>query len=187
MTKAAHGQEGLKFEPVGVAILVVSDTRTLAEDTSGKLLADGLCDAGHRLVKREVVKDDATIISRTIFSWANEAEVDCILVTGGTGMSPRDVTPDALEPLFEKPMPGFGELFRSLSFQEIGTATLQSRATAGLIKGRPVFVLPGSGGACRLALMEIILPQLDSRTKPCSFPALWKTWGKPGETKNPSA
>jgi len=186
MTQLAHGQEGLKFEAVGIAILVVSDTRTLDDDVSGKLLADGLCNAGHRLVKREIVKDDAPTISSTVSLWANETEVDCILVTGGTGMSPRDVTPDALEKLFEKPMPGFGELFRFLSFQEIGTATLQSRATAGLIAGRPVFILPGSGGACRLALMEIILPQLDSRTRPCSFPALWKTWGKPGETKNPS-
>ena len=187
MTQLAHGQEGMAFEPVGVAILVVSDTRTLDDDTSGKLLADGLCEAGHHLVKREIVKDDAAIISRKVFSWTNEVEVDCVLVTGGTGMSPRDVTPEALENIFEKTMPGFGELFRFLSFQEIGTAALQSRATAGLISGRPVFVLPGSSGACRLALMEIILPQLDSRTKPCSFPALWKTWGKLGKAKNPSA
>ena len=182
MMNNAHGNKSLNFSTVGVAVLAVSDSRSLEEDTSGAWLTMRLKEVGHRVIDRQIVQDETSAIQNIINRWVHVDGIECILVTGGTGMSPRDVTPEALEPLFEKKMSGFGELFRQLSFSEIGTATLQSRATAGLISGRPIFVLPGSRGACRLALNEIILPQLDARTKPCSFPALWATWGRPGET-----
>jgi molybdenum cofactor biosynthesis protein B len=147
------------FVPLGLAVVTVSDTRTLETDTSGKLLADELGRAGHRIADRRI-------------EHMASADVDVVLVTGGTGITARDVTPDALAPLVTKPLPGFGELFRWLSYADIGAATIQSRAEAALCDTTLVFALPGSTGACRLALEKILLPQLDARTRPCNFAEL---------------
>lgn len=173
MSQAAHGKSAPpSFQPLGIAILTVSDSRTLAEDRSGQLLQDGFEAAGHRVEHREVVPDEIPAIQAATQAQLGRAEVQTVVVTGGTGMTPRDVTPEALEPLFEKAIPGFGELFRALSLQDIGTAMMQSRACAGMVAGKVVWALPGSTGACRLALEEILIPQLDSRTKPCSVSSL---------------
>jgi len=168
----AHGHARPPFRALGLKILTVSDTRGRAEDRSGDFLEAGLTAAGHRVLERRIVKDEAAEIRAAVQAWAAEPEVFAILVTGGTGVLPRDVTPEAVEPLYDKFLPGFGELFRALSFQEIGAAAIQSRASAGLIGGRVVFLLPGSVNACRLALEKIILPQLDAGTPPCSFASL---------------
>jgi molybdenum cofactor biosynthesis protein B len=138
----------------------VSDTRTLETDAGGALVAELLAGAGHPLVSRELVRDDAEAIRSAALAALAQPEVRALIVTGGTGVAPRDVTPDALEPLFERTLPGFGELFRMLSFAEIGSAALLSRACAGLRGGRLVFVLPGSRGALRLAMERLILPEL---------------------------
>lgn len=173
MTTSAHGKSDSRpFHPLGIAILTVSDSRTLAEDKSGQLLDDGLGAAGHVVAHREVVPDEIEAIQAAARAQLARAEVRALIVTGGTGMTPRDVTPEALEPLFDKAIPGFGELFRMLSFEDIGTAMMQSRACAGLAGGKVIFALPGSTGACRLALESILLPQLDSRTRPCSVSSL---------------
>lgn len=173
MTTSAHGKSDSRpFHPLGIAILTVSDSRTLAEDKSGQLLDDGLGAAGHVVAHREVVPDEIEAIQAAARVQLARAEVRALIVTGGTGMTPRDVTPEALEPLFDKAIPGFGELFRMLSFEDIGTAMMQSRACAGLAGGKVIFALPGSTGACRLALESILLPQLDSRTRPCSVSSL---------------
>lgn len=173
MTAPAHGKsEPRPFHPLGIAILTVSDSRTLAEDKSGQLLDDGLAEAGHTVAHREVVPDEIDSIQQAARTQLARSDVQAIIVTGGTGMTPRDVTPEALEPLFDKAIPGFGELFRMLSFEEIGTAMMQSRACAGLVGGKVIFALPGSTGACRLALESILLPQLDARTPPCSVSSL---------------
>jgi molybdenum cofactor biosynthesis protein B len=173
MSQSAHGKpEERAFRAMGVAILTVSDTRSLAEDRSGQLLQEGFESAGHAVEHREVVADEVAEIQRATRAQLARPEVHTVVVTGGTGMTPRDVTPEALEPLFDKSIPGFGELFRMLSWKEIGTAMMQSRACAGLAGGKVVWALPGSTGACRLALKEILLPQLDSRTKPCSVSSL---------------
>jgi molybdenum cofactor biosynthesis protein B len=147
-------------ERVATAILTVSDTRTPESDSGGALLAELLAAAGHPLVSREIVRDDAEAIREAALAALARPEVRALIVTGGTGVAPRDVTPDALEPLLERVLPGFGELFRMLSFQEIGSAALLSRACAGLRGGRVVFVLPGSRGALRLAMEKLILPEL---------------------------
>jgi molybdenum cofactor biosynthesis protein B len=160
------------FAALGVRILTVSDTRGPAEDRSGDLLERGVREAGDRALERRVVRDEVEAIRAAVRAWSGAPDTFAILVTGGTGATPRDVTPEAVEPLYEKALPGFGELFRALSFQEIGAAAIQSRASAGLVGGRVVFLLPGSTGACRLALERIILPQLDARTAPCSFASL---------------
>ncbi len=178
----AHELAPQKFMPVGIAILVVSDSRTLETDRSGKLLEEGFSKAGHQVLERVIVPDEKERIAQQVNASVQEEKIQCLVVTGGTGVTSRDITPEAIEPLYDKRLPGFGELFRQLSFEEIGAACIQSRATGGLIQGRPIFVIPGSSGACRLALASILLPQLDIRTKPCSFPGLWKTCGKPGET-----
>ncbi len=164
----AHDHEERCFRPLGCAVLAVSDTRDLQSDLSGAFLAEKLREAGHELRDRIVVRDEVEAIREQVLAWASREEIHAILITGGTGLFARDVTPEALEPLFEKHMPGFGELFRHLSFREIGTATIESRATAGVIQRTLVFAMPGSRGACRLAIEEIILPQLDARTRPCS-------------------
>jgi molybdenum cofactor biosynthesis protein B len=145
---------------VPTAVLTVSDTRTLETDAGGALVAELLAGAGHPLVSRELVRDDAEAIRSAALAALAQPEVRALIVTGGTGVAPRDVTPDALEPLFERTLPGFGELFRMLSFAEIGSAALLSRACAGLRGGRLVFVLPGSRGALRLAMERLILPEL---------------------------
>ncbi|MDA1259296.1 MAG: molybdopterin-binding protein [Planctomycetota bacterium] len=168
----AHGGQAREFVALGVAVLSVSDTRTLESDASGALIAAELLAAGHRLVERRVVRDDGAEIRDAVNGWCSDPLVRAVIVTGGTGVTTRDVTPEALEPLYEKVLSGFGELFRMLSYAEIGAAAIQSRASAGLVRGRVVFVVPGSTGACRLALEKIILPQLDARTKPCSFAGL---------------
>lgn len=168
----AHERAASPFVARGIKVLTVSDSRGLDEDKSGAYLEDALRDAGHRVLERRVVRDEVTAIRAAVRAWSAEPEVFAILVTGGTGVLPRDVTPEAVEPLYAKTLPGFGELFRALSFQEIGTAAMQSRASAGVIEGKVVFLLPGSTGACRLALVRLILPQLDARTPPCSFSSL---------------
>jgi molybdopterin adenylyltransferase len=158
--------------PLQIAIITVSDTRTLDTDKSGGLLMDQLLAAGHVIAKRSIVKDDLTAIRAAIAVGVNEALIDVVITTGGTGITQRDVTPEALAPLITKSIPGFGELFRWLSYADIGASTIQSRAEAALCGTTLVFLLPGSTGAVRLALEKIILPQLDARTKPCNFVSL---------------
>jgi molybdenum cofactor biosynthesis protein B len=160
------------FIPLGVAVLCVSDTRTLETDTSGALIVSRLEEAGHRVVFRGIEKDELSAVRSRVEELASNPEVDVVLVTGGTGLTRRDVTPEAIEPLVTKPIPGFGELFRFLSYAEIGPATIQSRAFAALCGRALVFALPGSTKAVRLALEKIILPELDSRTRPCNFAEL---------------
>jgi molybdenum cofactor biosynthesis protein B len=158
-----------EFIPVNVAVLTISDTRTTANDTSGDLVAERLGGAGHRVVARAIVIDDELAIRARLAAWIADDGVDVVVATGGTGITPRDVTPEALAPLVTKPIPGFGELFRQLSFAEIGTATVQSRAIGALCGRTYVFLLPGSTAGVRLGVEQILLPQLDHRTKPCNF------------------
>lgn len=158
-----------EFQPLDVAVLTISDTRTLETDSSGGHAAEALSQAGHRLRERQIITDDLQLIRETLRRCISDPGIDVVVATGGTGITARDVTPDALEPLITKAIPGFGELFRSLSYAEIGAATIQSRAMAGLCGTTLVFALPGSTGAVRLAMEKIIIPQLDSRTRPCNF------------------
>ena len=160
------------FIPLSLCVLTVSDTRTLAEDSSGDILASALADAGHRLADRALLPDDRYRLRAQVSQWIADPAIDGILVTGGTGFTGRDSTPEALLPLLDKQMPGFGELFRALSFEEIGTSTLQSRAFAGLANGTFLFALPGSTSACRTAWDRIIRAQLDARTRPCNLATL---------------
>jgi len=157
---------------VAVAVLTVSDSRTPETDTSGQTIVDRLTQAGHRIVGRKLCKDDYQTIRDTIAAWVVDPEVEFVIVTGGTGVTQRDVTPDAVRSLFTKPIPGFGELFRWLSYSEIGTSTIQSRADAGVCGDTIVFLLPGSTGACQLAMEKIILPQLDLAHRPCNLAEL---------------
>lgn len=158
--------------PLGISILVVSDTRTLATDKSGALLAEFFARRGHRIEGRAIVPDEVTRLRAAVESDVQSDRVQVIVITGGTGVTGRDVTPEAVEPLLTKALPGFGELFRYLSFAEIGTATIQSRAFGGLIGQTLVFALPGSTGAVRLGAEQILGPQLDVRTRPCNFAEL---------------
>jgi molybdopterin adenylyltransferase len=158
-----------EFIPVNVAVLTISDTRTEADDTSGQLVVDRLREVGHRIATRAIVKDSEVVIRAQLAQWIADPGVDVVIATGGTGVTPRDVTPEALAPLVTKPIPGFGELFRYLSYAEIGSATIQSRADAALCGATYVFILPGSTNAVRLALDKILIPQLDHRQKPCNF------------------
>ena len=160
------------FIPLHLCVLTVSDTRTAAEDTSGDYLVQALEAAGHRLAARALLPDDRYRLRAQVSQWIADDGIDGILVTGGTGFTGRDSTPEALLPLLDKEMPGFGELFRSISFDEIGTSTLQSRAFAGLANGTFVFALPGSTSACRTAWERIIQAQLDARTRPCNLATL---------------
>jgi len=162
----------LDFLPLAVAVVTVSDTRDLQTDTSGALLLELLAAAGHRIAERQLIQDDLLAIRQLFARLRDDPRVQVVIATGGTGVTARDVTPEALEPLVSKPILGFGELFRSLSYAEIGASTIQSRATAALCDKTLFFVLPGSRGAVRLALEQIILPQLDRRTKPCNFAEL---------------
>jgi molybdenum cofactor biosynthesis protein B len=157
------------FIPVGFAVLTVSDTRSLGEDKSGQALADRIEAAGHRLVRRDIVRDDAEAIRNAVLGWVADDGVDAVVTTGGTGFTGRDVTPEALEPLFDKRMDGFSEVFHRISFDKIGVSTIQSRATAGLIGTTFVFVLPGSPGACKDAWDGILQAQFDYRHMPCNF------------------
>jgi molybdenum cofactor biosynthesis protein B len=161
--------ENRPFIPVRIAVLTVSDTRSLEEDKSGATLAARIEEAGHVLADRAIVTDDRDAIVETVSDWAYRADVEVIITTGGTGFTGRDVTPESLEPLFEKRMDGFSTLFHSISFDKIGTSTIQSRATAGLMHQTFVFVLPGSPGACKDAWDGILKLQLDYRHMPCNF------------------
>lgn len=158
-----------EFKPLSLCVLTVSDSRTADDDTSGDYLCDALREAGHRLHERAIVRDDKYAMRALVSRWIAEDGVDGIIVTGGTGFTGRDSTPEALLPLLDKQMPGFGELFRAISFDEIGTSTLQSRAFAGLANSTFVFALPGSTSACRTAWEKIIAAQLDARTRPCNL------------------
>ena len=160
------------FIPLNLCVLTVSDSRTLANDSSGDYLIQSLTDAGHRLVERKLLPDDRYQLRAAVSQWIADEAVDGILVTGGTGFTGRDSTPEALLPLLDKEMPGFGELFRAISFDEIGTSTLQSRAFAGLANATFVFCLPGSTSACRTAWEKIVSAQLDARTRPCNLATL---------------
>lgn len=157
------------FIPVQVGVLTVSDTRTLADDRSGQLASELLEQAGHQVVEREIVRDEVEAIRAVLRRWIASPRVDLIVTTGGTGVTARDVTPEAVAPLVTKPIPGFGELFRWLSYQEIGTSTVQSRCEAALCETTYLFVLPGSPGAVRTAMEKILLQQLDNRHRPCNF------------------
>ena len=157
------------FTPLNLCVLTVSDTRTLSTDTSGDYLVEALTAAGHQLADRALLPDDRYQLRALVSKWIADSAIDGILVTGGTGFTGRDSTPEALLPLLDKDMPGFGELFRAISFDEIGTSTLQSRAFAGLANGTFLFALPGSTSACRTAWEKIIHAQLDARTKPCNL------------------
>ena len=157
------------FIPVGIAVLTVSDTRTLADDKSGDTLTARIAEAGHRLVKRAIVPDDKAAILEQVRCWTLFDEIDVVITTGGTGFTGRDVTPEALEPLFEKRMDGFSAVFHRISYDKINTSTIQSRATAGLANSTFIFVLPGSPGACKDAWDGILKAQLDYRHMPCNF------------------
>jgi molybdenum cofactor biosynthesis protein B len=165
----AHGHKPRPFIPLRVAVITVSDTRTLDTDKSGKLAEDRLVEAGHQLVERVVIKDEIPAIQDQVMGYRVDDTADVVILTGGTGITRRDVTPDAIAPLATRHIPGFGELFRHLSFAEIGTSTIQSRADAWMLDHLLVFALPGSTGAVRLAMDDILIPQLDHRTRPCSF------------------
>jgi molybdenum cofactor biosynthesis protein B len=160
------------FRPVRIAILTVSDTRTEADDRSGQKLFDLATAAGHQVVERRIVPDDQARIEAELWRFIDDAGVEVVLATGGTGVTGRDVTPEAFHAVYEKEIPGFGELFRFLSFQTIGTSALQSRATAGVSRGTYLFALPGSPGACEDAWRGILEAQLDSRHRPCNFAEL---------------
>jgi molybdenum cofactor biosynthesis protein B len=160
------------FIPLSLCVLTVSDSRTLAQDSSGDWLVAALAEAGHRLHARALLPDDRYRLRATVSQWIADDAVDGILVTGGTGFTGRDSTPEALLPLLDKQMPGFGEIFRAISFEEIGSSSLQSRAFAGLANGTFLFALPGSTSACRTAWEKIVRAQLDARTKPCNLATL---------------
>jgi len=160
------------FLPLAVAVVTISDTRDLQTDTSGALLVEALGAAGHRVAQRHLIRDDLTGIRSLLSTLVADPSVQVVLATGGTGITARDVTVEALEPLVSKWIPGFGELFRWLSYAEIGASTIQSRACAALCEKTLVFALPGSRGAVRLAMDRIVLPQLDARTRPCNFAEL---------------
>jgi molybdenum cofactor biosynthesis protein B len=157
------------FIPVRIAVLTVSDTRSLAEDKSGDMLVARIRDAGHILGARDIVTDDVEKIRAVVKGWIADPGIDVVITTGGTGFTGRDVTPEALEPLFEKRMDGFSEVFHRISYDKIGTSTIQSRATGGVAGATFVFVLPGSPGACRDAWDGILKAQLDYRHMPCNF------------------
>jgi molybdenum cofactor biosynthesis protein B len=161
-----------QFTPLSLVVLTVSDSRTLENDSSGQFLVDALTEAGHRLHDRKLLRDDRYAIRAQVAAWIAEANVHGILITGGTGFTGRDSTPEAVLPLLDKEMPGFGELFRAISFEEIGTSSLQSRAFAGLSNQTFVFALPGSTSACRTAWEKILRAQLDARTRPCNLVGL---------------
>jgi molybdenum cofactor biosynthesis protein B len=161
--------ESKQFIPLNIAVLTVSDTRAFADDKSGQTLVDRLTAAGHHLAAREIVTDDVDSIRAVIRRWIADGSVDVVITTGGTGFTGRDVTPEAIEPLFEKRMDGFSIAFHMLSHAKIGTSTIQSRATAGVAEATYIFCLPGSPGACRDGWDGILASQLDYRTRPCNF------------------
>ena len=157
------------FVPVRIAVLTVSDTRTFDDDKSGQALADRIAEAGHLLSGRKIVRDDIKAIRKIVRDWTDRGDIDAIISTGGTGLTGRDVTVEAMRGMFDKEIDGFSQLFHAVSFQKIGTSAVQSRATAGVCKGKYIFVLPGSPNACRDAWDEILVKQLDYRHMPCNF------------------
>lgn len=161
--------ESAAFRPVRIAVLTVSDTRSFEDDRSGDTLVERLERAGHELADRAIVADDPELIVGKLHAWIDDEEVDCIITTGGTGVTGRDVTPEALERVADKMIPGFGELFRWLSYAKIGTSTIQSRATACVARGTYIFALPGSTGAVKDGWDDILASQLDIRHRPCNF------------------
>ena len=161
--------EDIPFVAINIAVMTVSDTRTEADDRSGDTLAGRIADAGHNVADRAIVKDDQATIVAKLREWIAQPEIDAVISTGGTGVTGRDVTPEAFHAVYEKEVAGFGELFRMLSYQKIGTSTIQSRATAGVAGGTYLFALPGSTGAVKDAWDDILLYQLDIRHKPCNF------------------
>ena len=161
--------ETREFKPIAIALLTVSDTRGPDEDTSGDILAQRIEGAGHRLAARALEKDDVETIVRRLGEWIDDPAIDAVVSTGGTGLTGRDVTPEALDRIKDKDIPGFGELFRWVSYQTIGTSTVQSRALAVLARGTYIFALPGSNGAVRDGWDKILAEQLDSRNRPCNF------------------
>ena len=161
--------ESIAFKPVRIAVLTVSDTRTIADDRSGDTLVERLTAAGHILADRAIEKDDADRIVARLQGWIDDAQVDCVISTGGTGVTGRDVTPEAFARVWDKPIDGFGELFRWLSYAKIGTSTIQSRACAGVARGTYLFALPGSTGAVKDGWDGILATQLDIRHRPCNF------------------
>ncbi|RZU45261.1 molybdenum cofactor biosynthesis protein B [Fluviicoccus keumensis] len=165
----SHNKADKPFIPLQIAVLTVSDTRSLETDTSGQFLVDALAEAGHLLADRRIVKDDIYQIRAVISAWIADPLTQAVIITGGTGFSGRDSTPEAVTVLFDKSVDGFGELFRHFSLQEIGTSTLQSRAVSGIANNTVIFCLPGSTNACRTAWQNILLQQLDNRNRPCNF------------------
>jgi molybdenum cofactor biosynthesis protein B len=161
--------ESRPFKPVNIALITVSDTRTYENDTSGDILAGYILDAGHQLIDRVIERDDVSKLVARLHGFIDTEYVDCVILTGGTGLTGRDVTPEALERVKSKDIPGFGELFRMLSYETIGTSTIQSRACAVLARGTYIFALPGSNGAVRDGWEKILVHQLDSRHRPCNF------------------
>jgi molybdopterin adenylyltransferase len=161
--------ESRTFKPVNIALLTVSDTRTAEDDTSGDILAERILAAGHNIVERAILRDDTAKITSRLHNWIDDERVDVVISTGGTGLTGRDVTPEALDRVKTKDIPGFGELFRWLSYASIGTSTIQSRACAVLARGTYIFALPGSNGAVKDGWDQILVHQLDSRHKPCNF------------------
>lgn len=158
-----------EFLPVRIAVLTVSDTRTLQDDKSGDTLVARIEDAGHVVAAREILKDDVPTLVQQLKTWIADENVDVVIATGGTGLTGRDVTPEAFAQVCEKDIPGFGEVFRWISYQKIKTSTIQSRATAGLANGTYLFALPGSTGACKDAWDDILVHQFDARTRPCNM------------------
>jgi molybdenum cofactor biosynthesis protein B len=165
----AHGGGTREFVPVGIAVLTVSDSRDEQTDKSGRLLVDRLTGAGHRLAEKRIVPDDVYRIRAEVSRWIADPDINVIITTGGTGVTGRDGTPEAVQPLLDKVLDGFGEMFRSISYADIRTSTLQSRALAGVANGTYVFCVPGSSGACATAWDELIAAQLDARTRPCNL------------------
>lgn len=161
--------ESRAFKPINIALLTISDTRTAADDTSGDILAGLVTGKGHKLITRAIEKDDVERLVVRLNNWIDDPEIDAIISTGGTGLTGRDITPEALDRVKDKDIPGFGELFRWLSYQTIGTSTVQSRACAVLARGTYIFALPGSNGAVKDGWNGILNEQLDSRNRPCNF------------------
>ncbi|HEY9090390.1 molybdenum cofactor biosynthesis protein B [Parasphingorhabdus sp.] len=161
--------ESRTFKPINIALLTVSDTRSLKEDTSGDILAERITAKGHDLVYRALIRDDKSVIIAQLHQWIDDESVDAIITTGGTGLTGRDITPEALDAVKDKDIPGFGELFRWLSYDKIGTSTVQSRACAVVSRGTYIFALPGSNGAVKDGWDGILDTQLDSRHRPCNF------------------
>jgi molybdenum cofactor biosynthesis protein B len=170
--------DSIAFIPVNIAVLTVSDTRTAADDRSGDTLVARIEAAGHKVADRKILKDDLDVLKTRLLSWIGDDRIDVIIATGGTGLTGRDVTPEAFEALYTKAIPGFGELFRMLSYDIIGTSTIQSRATGGLAGTTLMFALPGSTGAVKDAWDKILVTQLDNRYRPCNFVEMMPRYGE---------